>query len=271
MDLICATKLSNTGELTGSPSILARLCRCSESDIEAAVAELTSTNAAHIAKQNGSITVTCRRLKREHDISVKRSLAGRIGGKSGSKSEAKTQAKAKQSVVSVSASSTLDSREGDSKGGTPKPTAKQRRDAEFAALWSLYPKKVGKVKARDHYEHHKPDFEKVKAGIARYIDHVEKQRITGFADLNYADGSTWFHQARWEDECSTAIPGSSRSGEKKAKQAALLDAWKDKVRSAAPADRWNVICGAPTALLADVEDWAKAELGFVRSGGTDER
>lgn len=56
-----------SGVLTGTPDQLARVLRCTPSDIQIAIAELTSTGAADIRESNGLVTLINRRMKREYE------------------------------------------------------------------------------------------------------------------------------------------------------------------------------------------------------------
>ncbi|MDH5106494.1 DNA replication protein DnaD [Lentilactobacillus diolivorans] len=72
----------------------------------------------------------------------------------------------------------------------------------FEKLWKLYPKKAGK----------KPAFNAYKRAIKKGV--TNKQIQTGIVELikhqkdkkYYPNGSTWFNQARWEDDYSDSSP-----------------------------------------------------------------
>lgn len=66
-DLLSHMHLKNrTGELTGRADQLARLGRCSEAELVAAVADLETTGAADVKRHdNGTVTIINRRKKRE--------------------------------------------------------------------------------------------------------------------------------------------------------------------------------------------------------------
>jgi len=55
-----------TGTLKGTPEELARLCRCTPEEMVAAVKELESKGAANSRFCNGVVTLTNRRMQREH-------------------------------------------------------------------------------------------------------------------------------------------------------------------------------------------------------------
>lgn len=66
IDAICAMHESDrSGSLTGTPDQLARVLRCTPSDIHSAIAELKATGAADIRECNGFVTLINRRMKRE--------------------------------------------------------------------------------------------------------------------------------------------------------------------------------------------------------------
>jgi hypothetical protein len=81
IDLLCAMhERGRLGELRGTTEQLARLARCSTVELEAALTDLQSTNAADVEKRNGSWVIANRRMRKEHDIRLKRQDAGSIGG-----------------------------------------------------------------------------------------------------------------------------------------------------------------------------------------------
>lgn len=87
IDLICALhELAHGGQVTGTLEQLARLCRCSVAEMDSALTQLQTHQAAEIRLRDDAYTVICRRLRREAEISRKRAEAG-------SKSKAKHQQK----------------------------------------------------------------------------------------------------------------------------------------------------------------------------------
>lgn len=77
------------GELRGTSDQLARLARCSAVELEAALTDLQTSNAANVEYRNGVWAIANRRMKREADIRGKRASAGSKGG-------SETQAKREQ-------------------------------------------------------------------------------------------------------------------------------------------------------------------------------
>lgn len=66
MDLLCAMhENGRTGELTGTVEQLARIARCSPSELQQYISEL-SAGAASVTKRNGRVTITNRRMAREY-------------------------------------------------------------------------------------------------------------------------------------------------------------------------------------------------------------
>lgn len=66
IDLLCAMHDSGqSGEVTGTVEQLARLCRCTPSEMEAALEDLSVTNCANVTLCNNGVTVECRRMKKE--------------------------------------------------------------------------------------------------------------------------------------------------------------------------------------------------------------
>jgi len=79
---------------------------------------------------------------------------------------------------------------------------------EFEECWKLYPDKSGKDKAWKAYKAARASGTiqgEVLSGINRYVASVGQRRASGFKELKYANGATWFYQKRWQDECTTAM------------------------------------------------------------------
>lgn len=75
-------------------------------------------------------------------------------------------------------------------------------ESRFEELWKLYPKKAGKVTAYKDYQQAVKDGvtdEEIADGISRYNEHI---RISRTEPKYILQGSTYFHQRRWEDEFS---------------------------------------------------------------------
>lgn len=114
MDAIAAMMLLGTDRVSGTDAELARDCRCSEPEIQAAHKELQRTNAADVSMQNGCKTWICRRMSRELAISHIRSKSASARWH---KTDANDHAKAMQQVdanghassASVSASASASS------------------------------------------------------------------------------------------------------------------------------------------------------------------
>ena len=68
----------------------------------------------------------------------------------------------------------------------------------FEKLWSLYPNKQGKKKAKSSYERaikNGTTNKEIQDGIVRYKNHLKQNDW-----LKPAHGATWFNNERWEDE-----------------------------------------------------------------------
>lgn len=81
-----------------------------------------------------------------------------------------------------------------------KSIQKSERDQMFETIWKLYPKKSGKANA-------KKDFDKaIKAGIdpelikSKLEEYLKQIKAKQTPQQFVKQGSTWFHQAGWEDE-----------------------------------------------------------------------
>lgn len=86
-----------------------------------------------------------------------------------------------------------------------KPTKKEL-DERFESLWALYPRKVGKQKARKYYERAVKNGTSdavIKKGIENYTKEIEVQGTqTNFIQ----HGATWFGNAGWENEYNFEPP-----------------------------------------------------------------
>lgn len=89
IDLLCSFHDGQIGELRGTAEQFARLCRCNTAEMEIAIKELGETGTANVEKHDdGSFTVTSRRMKKVQELQAKRKQAGSKGG---SKREAKPE------------------------------------------------------------------------------------------------------------------------------------------------------------------------------------
>ena len=86
-----------------------------------------------------------------------------------------------------------------------KPTKKEL-DERFESLWALYPRKVGKQKARKYYERavkNGTSDETIKRGIESYNKEI---RVQGTQTNFIQHGATWFGNAGWENEYNFEPP-----------------------------------------------------------------
>jgi len=87
---------------------------------------------------------------------------------------------------------------------TKKNFSSSELESEFEQLWKLYPRKMGKAKARISFikarKKDKIPYEIIENGIYRYIDYLEAQ---GTEEQYIMHGSTWFGQMKWQDEYTT--------------------------------------------------------------------
>lgn len=90
IDLICALhELGQGGQVTASRDQIARLCRCTRADVDAALTELRITSAADIHERDNVVTIVCRRLKRQFERQqIYRENASKGGSKTASNREA---------------------------------------------------------------------------------------------------------------------------------------------------------------------------------------
>lgn len=75
-------------------------------------------------------------------------------------------------------------------------------NTEFENLWSMYPKKQGKVDACRHYQKARKSgttYEEIEKGIQAYVEYIKVNGI----DMQYVKmGSTFFSQKSWGDDWS---------------------------------------------------------------------
>ena len=94
-------------------------------------------------------------------------------------------------------------------GAGVKGGVRSRRD-RFEELWKIYPKKTGKTNAFADYERAVKDGvtdEEIRDGINRYCEYIRAGQLTDRYILN---GSTYFHQRRWQDVYNP--PDNGRGG-----------------------------------------------------------
>lgn len=88
---------------------------------------------------------------------------------------------------------------------------KRESEADFEALWELYPRKNGKKDAKRHYLAAVADgatFEEVKTGIEAYKRYIKK---TGTEPKYVKMGSSFFCQRSWSDDWS--VKEAAKGGE----------------------------------------------------------
>jgi hypothetical protein len=73
---------------------------------------------------------------------------------------------------------------------------------KFDQFWEIYPRKVGKGKARQAFEKalEKTDIDTILDGVEAYVDHE------GYNDMEFiAHPTTWLNGERWDDEYETPL------------------------------------------------------------------
>ncbi len=75
--MICRLhELDQGGQITANAQQLARLCRCSDVEVSAAIMELRTTDSAEVYERDGVYTVICKRMRKAAELSAKRKQAG---------------------------------------------------------------------------------------------------------------------------------------------------------------------------------------------------
>jgi len=101
IDLICTMHDASTATLIGTPEQLARLSRCSASEMHLALDELSRTRTARLSERDGVYTVTCRRLQRKQELSKKRSESGSKGAAKRRQSERRPENEVEEEVLRI--------------------------------------------------------------------------------------------------------------------------------------------------------------------------
>ena len=99
---------------------------------------------------------------------------------------------------------------------------KSERDQIFETIWKLYPKKSGKANAKKDFDKAIKsgiDPELIKSKLEEYLKQIKaKQTPQQFIK----QGSTWFHQAGWEDEYDFTPEVSQTNGYGRQKREAVV-------------------------------------------------
>lgn len=96
IDLICNLhEFDHGGSITANAEQIARICRCTVADADAAISELRTYGVADVNEREGRLTIVCRRMKRAADLTIKRQQAG---SKRYSKTEARPEYESEDEV-----------------------------------------------------------------------------------------------------------------------------------------------------------------------------
>lgn len=78
---------------------------------------------------------------------------------------------------------------------TKKKNSKKVSEEEINRIWNMYPKKQGKLKAIIKIPKliNEYGIEQMERCVKRYIEYVENERKTGFRELQYKNGQTFFN------------------------------------------------------------------------------
>lgn len=178
-DAICAMhEDGRRGVLSGTPEQLARICRCSPDEIEAAAEELKATKTATVTIRNGRVTLVNRRMQREEK--ARELTRKRVSRHRGRRAAEGSESACNEKVTSYSSSSSSASAKEESGSVT-------HLDASFAEFWALWPKKIAEQDARQAWAKLSPDPET----CARIIEAVE----------------AWSQSEQWQKEGGKFIPG----------------------------------------------------------------
>ena len=187
IDLLCAMYESDTpGTLTGTTEMLARLCRCSESEMQAAVNELGVTKTLRVTHCHKNITLESRRLIRESKGKENNKIRQQKYRRNARCNEKVTPSSSSSTSVTLIVPSVL-----------------------FEQFWAVYPKKRSKGQARKAWAKLNPDEQL----LTRILDAVERAKTSG--DWAKDGGkfipypATWLNAEGWLDEVQPAAPEPS--------------------------------------------------------------
>lgn len=142
MEMLCIMWQNNTDQISGTIDQLARLCRCTPAEVEAATKEIRSADVCETVNGGAVYTLISRRRSRELQVSKAKSDAGKQGGRpsaSEKQTESKTKANEKAPSASASASASESVTEEDKDSGpsiAPPPPAAVPTLAEVRAYAS---------------------------------------------------------------------------------------------------------------------------------------
>lgn len=179
-----------TGVLAGTPKQLARVLRTTESSFMSAVADLRDTGAATVNVSHGVVTLTNRRMLREHNVKEQNRLR---------QQRARAREPSNGDVtVDVTPMSPLGN------GSLPLSFSEKKKEKEssmgelFEIFYEAYPRKENPKRAREEFE---------KAGVTRemlpdLLEWIEraKQSEQWQEKSKIPHPSTWLHQRRWEGD-----------------------------------------------------------------------
>jgi hypothetical protein len=110
MEMLCIMWQNNTDRISGTVDQLARLCRCTPEEVEAATKEIRSADVCETVNGGAVYTLISRRRARELEVSKIKSDAGKQGGRPSDlekQNESKTKANEKAASASASASASV--------------------------------------------------------------------------------------------------------------------------------------------------------------------
>jgi hypothetical protein len=172
IDLICHMHdRDRCGELSGTPSDLAKLCRCTPAQLRSALEEYSRSNCADVTACNGNVTIVNRRMKREfqhRNAGYERVKRFRNGESA--------------SLLCTLTSNLLHL---------------------FELFWKNYPRKVGKGKCVEWFSKHEPDAELVNRMVAAIAEQKRWPQWSKDGGQFIPHPITWLNQGRWEDEGAT--------------------------------------------------------------------
>jgi len=195
---------------TGAPipdsiDAVCRMCRAVSSDEQEAV-KTVLTMFFTLADDGYHNARADREIAKANAISTARAEAGSAGAKAKWQAHGKRHGKKMAIATTSTSTSTIPQAQPNPSSICP---AKPDFPTEFEECWAIYPDKSGKAKARDAYIKARKNGtaqQDVLAGLNRYIAYVADQRRSGFSDLKYQNGSTWFNQRGWESEYAVSKP-----------------------------------------------------------------
>lgn len=200
-----------SGSIEGTLGTLRRIARADSLDqMESILEEFNITGCADVTQRNGKVTITNRRMKREHDD--RNSSTERVRRHREKKRAASAPARNADVTPPIHIQSS------DSEEETPLPPFK--KGGESAAsdnwfsekFWSRYPKKIGEESARRAMAKLDPDDGLKTEILAALENHKRSEQWQREGGRFIAKAENWIRDRRWREELKPATAAEATNG-----------------------------------------------------------